>query len=111
MTKLSSDDCKQYIIDWYAQNRTALPLFQFAYPLNADGGCGGLSNGRKKKDWRRQAIATNNGKIYRLFSANGTVVDPSVCLLLIEDEGKIESLTVGKEADFKQYFGKIGYWA
>jgi hypothetical protein len=109
--KLTSDDCKKYIVDWYAQNRRALPLFQFATPLNAKGGCGGLSNGLSKSSWSRQAVSTIDGKIYRLFSPSSSVVDPSVVILLIEHEGKIESLKVGVEADFKQYFGKIGYWA
>jgi hypothetical protein len=110
-TKLTSDDCKKYIVEWYAQNRTALPLFRFATPLDSKGGCGGLRNGLSKSSWSRQAIATIDNKIYRLFTANSTVIDPSVSLLLIEDSGKIESLTVGVSSDFAQYFGTIGYWA
>jgi hypothetical protein len=110
--KLTSKDCKQYIIDWYAQNRTALPIFRFALPrLDANGCSPGLSNGLKLKDWKRQAIAKVDNKVYRLFEPSGSVVDSSVYILLIEDNGKIESLTVGEKEDFKQYFGKIGYWA
>jgi hypothetical protein len=111
--KLTSNDCKQYIVDWYAQNRTALPIFRLASsgPLDANGCRGGLRNGLNPKHWKRQAIAKIDNKVYRLFSPDATVVDPSVCILLIEDNGVIESLTVGEEKDFKQYFGKIGYWA
>lgn len=109
--KLTSDDCKKYIVEWYAQNRSALPLFILATPLDANGGCGGLRNGLSKNSWSRQAVATVDGKIYRLFTPNGTVIDPSVHLLLVEADGKIESLTPGVSTDFEHHFGKIGYWA
>ena len=110
-TQLTSDDCKTYIVNWYAQNRNALPFFQFALPLDSRGRSGGLSNGLSKSSWSRQAVSKINDKIYRLFSPNGTVIDPSVYILLIEHQGKIESITVGAASDFQQYFSKIGYWA
>ncbi len=109
--KLTSNDCKQYIVDWYSKNRSALKFFEYALPLDANGCSGGLSNGLNLKDWKRQAIATIDKKVYRLFAPNSTVIDPSVMILLIENNGIIESLTIGVEADFKKYFGKVGYWA
>lgn len=48
---MNSAACKQYIVDWYAQNDTALPLFPPALklPVNANGG---------RLEWRGDSMST-----------------------------------------------------
>lgn len=106
---MNSAACKQYIVDWYAQNDTALPLFPPALklPVNANGGRGGLKSGFDPSGWRRAAKSTIENKIYRLFTPNSNVIDPSVYILLVESDRNIESLTVGTKSDFVHYFSKI----
>lgn len=106
--KLTSKDCKKYIVEWYSQNRNALPFWSFALPLEPDGTAGYLGNGLNPNDWKRQAIAKIDNKVYRLFQAGSTVIDAVSYILIIEDNGKIESLTVGTIDDFEKYFGFVG---
>lgn len=103
--KLSTNDCKQYIVEWYKNNPDALPIYSFCL---SEGGC--LSDGKSIKDWKRLAIAKKDNKVYRLFQPGSSRVDCSVHILIVENAGVIEQMVVGEEKDFTQYFKVINSW-
>ena len=103
--KLTTNDCKQYIVDWYANNRNALSINKREWYGDWVG------DGLDPKDWKRCAKSSSNGKTYRAFEPGTcTVIDVRVVIVLTEENGVIVKLEHCERDQFEgpgNYFNRI----
>ncbi len=82
--KITTNDCREYIVQWIKNNQSSIPLCQMTYKWVQDGDKL-FDDGTNPKKWKRTSIKKIDGIVLRFFHCEFCYLDSPFVIVYEKD--------------------------